>query len=329
MNLDTTLGTEVASAASNQMVSLWRIVQSVAFVIRFQAQVISRCRVFCVAAALVIPGWVQDASSERSINAIQRSDRPLSKYSQWLSGLRLYRRCYGRILGDDLLFVNYFNVLRTDIAALIQSLFSRSWARFFIHRLASACISSDMPQWRLVPVAPRPGRVLGLLITATALTSGGIALRKVNQILSSPLSLTMAKSLLATVMVGVLILAIAFLKPVGREKDGAVRSWPRAFRTFLIILGLLPILTALFGYIGMARFISQQIVTGAFLVTMYMGFLTGRAISEEQAFASARLARQCGSEFHFDDAALDRSLAFVAGILINLVVALIPAFRSF
>jgi potassium-dependent mechanosensitive channel len=125
------------------------------------------------------------------------------------------------------------------------------------------------------------------------------------------------------VMVGVLILAIAFLKPVEREKDGAVRSWPRAFRTFLIILGLLPILTALFGYIGMARFISQQIVvTGAFLVTMYMGFLTGRAISEEQAFASSQIGKAMRERFHFDDATLDQ-LGLVAGILINLVVALI------
>jgi len=220
--------------------------------------------------------------------------------------------------------MNYFNVLRTDIAALIQSLFLVLGLVFFIHRLASACISSDMPQWRLVPVAPRPGRVLGLLITATALTSGlDSFFGKVNQILSSPLSLTMAKSLLATVMVGVLILAIAFLKPVEREKDGAVRSWPRAFRTFLIILGLLPILTALFGYIGMARFISQQIVvTGAFLVTMYMGFLTGRAISEEQAFASSQIGKAMRERFHFDDATLDQ-LGLVAGILINLVVALI------
>lgn len=214
--------------------------------------------------------------------------------------------------------------MRTDIASLLQSLFLVLGLVFFIHRLASACISSDMPQWRLVPVAPRPGRVLGWLITGTALTSGlDSFFGTVNQILSSPLSLTMAKSLLATVMVGVLILAIAFLKPVEREKDGIVRSWPRAFRTFLIILGLLPILTAVFGYIGMARFISQQIVvTGAFLVTMYMGFLTGRAISEEQAFASSQIGRAMRERFHFDDATLDQ-LGLAAGILINLVVALI------
>ena len=326
VNLDTTLGTEVASAASNQMVSLWRIVQSWwRFVSTFKLKSFLAAAFFAFAAALVI-----QLGARRVLGTLYQRD-PTIESPSYLSRLSVAfwstvipSAAVGVFLATTYFLMNYFNVLRTDIAALIQSLFLVLGLVFFIHRLASACISSDMPQWRLVPVAPRPGRVLGLLITATALTSGlDSFFGKVNQILSSPLSLTMAKSLLATVMVGVLILAIAFLKPVEREKDGAVRSWPRAFRTFLIILGLLPILTALFGYIGMARFISQQIVvTGAFLVTMYMGFLTGRAISEEQAFASSQIGKAMRERFHFDDATLYQ-LGLVAGILINLVVALI------
>ncbi len=220
-------------------------------------------------------------------------------------------------------FMNYFNVLRTDIASLCQSLFIVLGLVFFIHRLASACISSDMPQWRLVPVAPRPGRILNWLITATALTSGlDSFFGTVNQILSSPLSLTMAKACWRLSW-WVRLSSQSRFSPVEREGDGAVHAWPRGFRTFLIILGLLPILAAGFGYIGMARFISQQIVvTGAFLVTMYMGFLTGRAISDEQAFASSQIGKAMRERFHFDDATLDQ-LGLVAGILINLIVALI------
>ncbi len=326
VNIDTTLGTEVASAASNQMVSLWRIVQSWwRFVSTFKLKSFLAAAFFAFVAALVI-----QIGARRVLGAIYQRD-PTIESPSYLSRLSVAfwstvipSAAVGVFLATTYFFLNYFNVLRTDIAALFRSLFIVLGLVFFIHRLASACISSDMPQWRLVPVAPRPGRVLGWLITGTALTSGlDSFFGTVNQILSSPLSLTMAKSLLATVMVGVLILAIAFLKPVEREKDGAVRSWPRAFRTFLIILGLLPILAAVFGYIGMARFISQQIVvTGAFLVTMYMGFLTGRAISEEQAFASSQIGKAMRERFHFDDATLDQ-LGLLAGILINLVVALI------
>nr|WP_312968199.1 mechanosensitive ion channel family protein [Brucella intermedia] len=326
VNIDTTLGTEVASAASSQMVSLWRIVQSWwRFVSTFKLNSFLAAAFFAFVAALVI-----QLGARRVLGTLYQRD-PTVESPSYLSRLSVAfwstvipSAAVGVFLATTYFFLNYFNVLRTDIASLLQSLFLVLGLVFFIHRLASACISSDMPQWRLVPVAPRPGRVLGWLITGTALTSGlDSFFGTVNQILSSPLSLTMAKSLLATVMVGVLILAIAFLKPVEREKDGIVRSWPRAFRTFLIILGLLPILTAVFGYIGMARFISQQIVvTGAFLVTMYMGFLTGRAISEEQAFASSQIGRAMRERFHFDDATLDQ-LGLAAGILINLVVALI------
>lgn len=326
VNLDTTLGSEVASAASNQMVSLWRIVQSWwRFVITFKLNSFLAAAFFAFVAALVI-----QLGARRILGTLYQRD-PTVEAPSYLSRLSVAfwstvipSAAVGVFLATTYFFLNYFNVLRTDIADLLQSLFIVLGLVFFIHRLASACISSDMPQWRLMPVAPRPGRVLGWLITGTALTSGlDSFFGTVNRILSSPLSLTMAKSLLATVMVGILILAIAFLRPVERERNGAVRSWPRAFRIFLIVLGLLPVLIALSGYIGMARFISQQIVvTGAFLVTMYMGFLTGRAISEEQAFASSKIGKAMRERFHFDEATLDQ-LGLVAGILINLVVALI------
>jgi small-conductance mechanosensitive channel len=85
----------------------------------------------------------------------------------------------------------------------------------------------------------------------------------------------------------------------------------------------LPIIAAGLGFIGLARFAAQQIVvTGAFLVTMYLGFLTGRAISEEQAFASSPIGRVMRDRFHFDEATLDQ-IGLGVGILINFAVALV------
>lgn len=326
VNLDTALGTEVASAANNQVISLWRIIQSWwRFVVTFKLNSFLAAAFFAFVGALVI-----QLGARRLLGTLYQRD-PTIESPSYLSRLLVAfwstvipSAALGVFLATTYFFLNYFNVLRTDVASILESLFIVLGLVFFIHRLAAACISPDMPQWRLVPVAPRPGRILGLLITATALTTGVDSfIGTVNKLLSSPLSLTMAQSLLATVMVGILILAIAFLKPVVRRDDERVRSWPRLFKIFLIILGLLPILAALFGYIGMARFLSQQIVvTGAFLVTMYLGFLTGRAISEEQAFASSKVGASLRERFHFDDATLDQ-LGLVAGILINLVVALI------
>ena len=52
---------------------------------------------------------------------------------------------------------------------------------------------------------------------------------------------------------------------------------------------------ALAGYVGLAKFVSQQIViTGAILATMYIGFLSARAMSEEGAFGQTKLGGRLG-----------------------------------
>jgi len=326
VSLDLTLGSEVSAAASDQMVSLWRVVKSWwRFVFTFKLNSFLAAAFFAIIAALII-----QLGARRVLGSLWERD-PTIETPSYLSRLSVAfwstaipSGAVGVFLATTYFFLEYFNVLRPDIAALLQSLFIVLGIVFFISRLAFACISPYTPAWRLVPIAPGPGRVLVWLITGMALINGlDSFFGKVNQILSSPLSLTMAKSLLSTVVIGILILIIALLKPIEKKDEEGVRPWPKAFRFFLIILGLLPIVAAGLGFIGMARFMAQQIVvTGAFLVAMYLGFLTGRAISEEQAFASSPFGRVMRDRFHFNDAILDQ-IGLAVGILINLTVALV------
>lgn len=218
----------------------------------------------------------------------------------------------------------HFNLLRPDVAQLLAALFTLICVVLFIFRLACGVLSPDMPNWRLLPIAPRPARLLIWLLTAAAITQSiEYFLEILNNVMSSPLSLTVAKSVIGTVMVGALMLAIAFLKPMQDIKTGKPRSWPRLAKIILVLLGLMPIIAAVFGYIGFARFVAQQIVvTGAFLVTMYLGFLTARAITHEKAFANTTVGRSLRDRFNATEATLDQ-LGLVAGILINLVVLLI------
>lgn len=326
VNLDPTLGSAVTSAAGNQMVSLWSIVKSWwRFVSTFKLNSFLAAAFFALIAALIIQlgaRRVLGTFCERDLTI----DAPsyLSRLSVAFWSTAIPSGAVGAFFVTTYFLLDYFNVLRPDIGALLQSLFIVLGIVFFISRLAFACISPYNPVWRLVPIAPRPGRALVWLITGIALINGlDSFFSKVNQVLSSPLSLTMAKSLLSTVIIGVLILVIALVKPIERNPGEAVRPWPKAFRIFLILLGLVPIVAAVLGFIGLARFMAQQIVvTGAFLVTMYLGFLTGRAISEEQAFASSPVGRILGNRFHFDEAKLDQ-LGLIVGILINFAVALV------
>ncbi len=43
---------------------------------------------------------------------------------------------------------------------------------FFVNRLSHAVISPDMPAWRLIPIEPRPGRLLVWLMTVMAVVVG-------------------------------------------------------------------------------------------------------------------------------------------------------------
>lgn len=230
----------------------------------------------------------------------------------------------GVFLGVTYFLLDYFDVLWTEIGTLLLAVFKFAGVVYFVHRLARGILSPDMPNWRLVHVASRPAHVLSWLMTATAFVTGfDFTMDTVNSVFSTPLALTIAKSLIGTLLVGSLIVAIALVRPFNGEETEGGRSWPRAIRYLLFGIGVILVVSTLLGYIGFARFVAQQVViNGALLVTIYLGMLTARAISVEAAFGSTALGRRVGERFHLDETTLDQ-LGLVAGIVINLLVLVV------
>lgn len=220
-------------------------------------------------------------------------------------------------------FFNYFNLLRSDIEPLLATVFNVIATVYFINRLAWAALSPRLPNWRLVDIETAPATTLYWLIWATSVVTGlDFIANRVNEVQSSPLSLTIAKSLLATVIVGVLLILISMVKPHPGE-DGKRRPWGVAFRFLLRATGGVTILAALLGYIGLARFISQQVViTGALVATMYIGFLSARALSDFGAFSKTAFGRRLDARFNFDEQTEDQ-LGLLASIVINGMVLLV------
>ena len=104
------------------------------------------------------------------------------------------------------------------------------------------------------------------------------------------------------------------------DEEGQPKHWHPLLRFAFFFLGGLTVVAALLGYIGFARFLSAQIViTGAILSTMYIGYLSARAISLEGAFANTALGRRIGTGFSLDEATLDQ-LGLVVSIAINVLV---------
>ena len=211
-----------------------------------------------------------------------------------------------------------FNILRADIGQMLSSLFQVIAIVFFVNRLARAALGPDRPNWRLVPVDTTSAHRLYWLAWLTAVTTGlDFVLNRVNHIMGSPLSLTIAKSLVATVVVGILLVLIGLVRPA---RDGGE---PRRFHLLdwiFLALGIGTMTAALLGYIGFARFISQQIVvTGAIASTMYIGFLSAGAISGEGAFVRTALGEALRARFKLEETALDQ-LGLAASIATYILV---------
>ncbi|TYR32922.1 mechanosensitive ion channel family protein [Mesorhizobium microcysteis] len=217
-------------------------------------------------------------------------------------------------------FFNYYGLLRRDIAQLMVTLFNVIATVFFIYRLAAAVFSPRLPEWRLLPVRTSTARVLFWLVCLTALVSGlDFVTSKVTEVMASPLSLTVAKSFFATIIVGVLIIVIGLQRPF-TDEAGNARGWSPLFRAAILILGGVTVVSALLGYIGLARFIAQQIVvTGAILATMYIGYLSAGAISEEGGFINTGFGKRLDKRFNFDETTEDQ-LGLLFSVLINVLV---------
>jgi small-conductance mechanosensitive channel len=226
-------------------------------------------------------------------------------------------------LGSSYALFDYFEILRPDIASLLSTLFSVIAIVFLVNRLALAVFSPRLSNWRLVPVTSDAARKLYWLVWVTSFAAGlDFIFSRANDVLGSPLSLTVAKSLLATIVVGVLVILIALVQPY-RTEDGAPRSWPRWLRYPLIGIGVATIVAGCLGYIGLAQFISQQIVvTGAILATMYIGHLTARAMSDLGAFRDTVFGRWLDRNFETSET-LEDQLGLVFSVSIHLLVAMI------
>ncbi|OWK21638.1 hypothetical protein AJ88_18115 [Mesorhizobium amorphae CCBAU 01583] len=116
---------------------------------------------------------------------------------------------------------------------------------FCVNRLTNAALEPRLPNWRLIPVETGPARWLVRLTTAMAIVIGvNNFLSVVNDKMGSPLSVTIVRSFVATIIFGVILILMALLKPF-KARDESWRPWPAWLRYTAIALGLFTIAAAL------------------------------------------------------------------------------------
>ncbi|MGI2031846.1 mechanosensitive ion channel domain-containing protein [Rhizobium panacihumi] len=217
-------------------------------------------------------------------------------------------------------FLDGFNVLRPDVSSMIASFFGFVWFIYFVWHLSTSVLAPNDPNWRLVRVTDRGARLLTAAVIAMAVVNGlDYMLGAVSEALNSPLVVTIAKSIIAAFVIGLILIGVSFVKPIigaDETSDSAGHAWPRAVRIMLRLAGLLLILSVIAGYVGLARFGATQIVlTGAVVVLIYIGLLSGKAVSKQGAFKNTSAGTKLAERFRFGDVGLDQT-GLLAGLSI-------------
>ncbi len=226
-------------------------------------------------------------------------------------------------LASTIFFFNYYNVLRGDIGVFLNAFAAFVSIVFCVNRLSNAALSPHLPNWRLIPVESGPARWLVRLATAMALVIGFNGfLSTVNEQLRSPLSLTIARSFLAAVVFGVILILMGLVRPF-RTHEGVWKPWPAWLRYSAYSVGVFVIAVALLGYIGLALFVALQVVvTGTILLIAYIGFLSARAIGAEGGFGESSLGRWMTRKGNVEETTLDQ-LGLAVSIALNVMIVVV------
>lgn len=295
---------------------------SFAFKFKFQAVVIATFLALIAAAVLLIGG---KRLFGRLIEADPAAEEPsyLSRLSVAFWSTLLPTAAVGVFFSATYFFFNSSNVLRGDIGVFLSAAMLILTTIFLVNRLANAALAPNLPNWRLIPVESSAARWLVHLATAMAVVVGiSNFLSVVNEQMGSPLSLTIARSFIATIIVGVILILMGLVKPF-RTHEGVWRPWPAWLRYSAFLLGGFTIGAALFGYIGLALFVSLQVVvTGTILITAYIGFLSAKAIGEEGGFGGSSAGRWLTSNANMEDNTLDQ-LGLAVSVALNLLIVVV------
>ncbi|GAA4662977.1 mechanosensitive ion channel domain-containing protein [Bartonella pachyuromydis] len=196
---------------------------------------------------------------------------------------------------------------------------------FLINRLAVVLLASNITRLHLLNIIPSAAYQLVILITFL----GGVlafdaVFDSIYQVISASLSLTIAKSFIAVFLFAILLFIISFI-PLGfRRKisqgQKELRFCPLYIRIPLIVLGILLIVMNCLGYVGLARFIMQQImIGGTFLVLMYLGIQSAQALGIKGQFMNTSLGHTLMQWLHLDEKTMNQ-LGGLLSILFNLIV---------
>ncbi|MFD0917199.1 mechanosensitive ion channel domain-containing protein [Pseudahrensia aquimaris] len=180
-----------------------------------------------------------------------------------------------------------FELYPATVGRILTPIMLATVSYFFIVALASAVFSPDSDKMRLVPFSSHAAsRISFLIVILAAVQVLDYVVSSLATAVSAQLTVTLVNSFIAAMLIGLILLALMLVR---KDKDVAQRAIPRWLRVPILLISLTIFSVALSGYIGLSRFIAQQIViSGAIVVTIYIGISASRELGEPGNFANTR-----------------------------------------
>ncbi|MGB7286274.1 MAG: mechanosensitive ion channel domain-containing protein, partial [Salaquimonas sp.] len=221
-----------------------------------------------------------------------------------------------------------FGIFNQTISQIAFTLFFVVAGLVFAWNFCKAIFSPDSQEWRLLNLPNNSARKMFWFSFALfAIYANDALFTTINSTLSGPLSLTVLQGVITAILIGSVLIAMAYF--IHRRSDyfeqDAIHHkrfrWDNTIALALALYAIAIIIAALLGYIGLARFLAQQIVvTGAIVSIMYVGIIASRELSREGVLATTAFGRsmlQRGYEpYKVEQVALAAGLGLLSLVLL-------------
>ncbi|AGA65176.1 Potassium efflux system KefA protein / Small-conductance mechanosensitive channel [Liberibacter crescens BT-1] len=222
-----------------------------------------------------------------------------------------------------LLFIQELDIITGDLIPITSITFSLIGFIYFCWKLIISILSPSLPQWRLVPISNKGSDWLLIYALILVIVS---SFDYYFEMISTKSNSIIALNSFSALITGLTLIAISFLKPISDRKDAPEtpgKAWPYIIIIAIRSVSIFLIIATLSGYIGLAHFVSKQIViTSSVLIIMYIGVLAGKSISKEGNFAETRIGRSLINNFHLGQVSIDQ-IGLAAGLGIDVLAIII------
>jgi potassium-dependent mechanosensitive channel len=193
---------------------------------------------------------------------------------------------------------------------------------FTVGALASAVFAPRAPRWRLVPISDATAsRLCSLVILLAFVYSLTTLLYGTTRLVHAPFALTIAVALPSSLLLAGLVVALLLI-PIDRREDAPAPKLLKPIRVVAWAIVCAVVVSALTGYLPLARFLAQQlIVTSSILAAVYLlllwvdGFAQG--LSGDGTVVGGWLRKNAGLEpARREQLALPISLSLKFAVLI-------------